>query len=190
MTPSRNRGSESCRIFTVVLLAGCLLAAGSARAADPLKAPEFTLEDLDGNTATLHQFTDQGPVIISFWATWCKPCLRELPHMQDIYDRHRERGVNVLAISVDSPRSISKVKSFVSGHNYTFTVLLDTNKDVARKFNAHLFPYTFILNMDGEIIYKNYGYRPGDEKKVEEKVLALLDEPGEDASSGQGKTGE
>jgi cytochrome c biogenesis protein CcmG/thiol:disulfide interchange protein DsbE len=173
-----------------MFLAGCLLAAGTAGAAEPLKAPEFTLDDLDGNAASLGTFTAQGPVVISFWATWCKPCLRELPHMQELYDRYRERGLSVLAISVDSPRSISKVKSFVSGHKYTFTVLLDTNKDVAREFNAHLFPYTFVLNRNAEIVYKNYGYRPGDEKKVEEKVLELLDESAEHSLSEQEQAGE
>jgi peroxiredoxin len=164
-----------------VLLSGFVLAAvlilvGVGRpAADGLKAPDFTIEDLDGDNFTLSELLENGPVVISFWATWCKPCIRELPHLQEMYNTYRDRGFSMLAISVDSPRSLSKVKSFIKGHNYTFTVLLDPNKDVSRKFNAHLFPYTFVINTEGEIVYKSYGYRPGDEKKVEKQLLDLLD---------------
>jgi peroxiredoxin len=158
------------------LLAAALLLLWTGRAAtQELKAPEIELNDLEGNPVKLVQLLEKGPVIINFWATWCKPCVQELPHLQDIYEKFRERGVSLLAISVDSPRSVSKVKSFVSGHNYTFTVLLDPNQDVARKFNAQVFPYTFIVNTAGEIVFKNYGYRPGDEKNIEEKLLSILE---------------
>jgi len=170
-------------VFTAVLL----LAAGESTPAEDLKAPDFTAEDLDGNDVTLNKFLESGPVVISFWATWCKPCVRELPHLQEIYDRYKDRGFSMLAISVDSPRSLSKVKSFIKGHNYTLTVLLDPNKDIARQFNAHLFPYTFVISTSGDIVYKNYGYRPGDEKKVERQLLMLLDGeslPGEQPDDG------
>jgi len=170
------------------VLAAVLFLVGVGKlAADRLKAPDFTLEDLDGEDFSLRESLEKGPVVISFWATWCKPCLRELPHLQEIYNMYRDRGFSMLAISVDSPRSLSKVKSFIKGHNYTFTVLLDPNKDVSRKFNAHLFPYTFVLNTEGEIVYKSYGYRPGDEKKVEKQLLDLLD--GRD-SAGEQSSGE
>lgn len=159
----------------VLLAAAFLFLCTGAGRAQELKAPDFELNDLDGNPVTLFKMLEKGPVIVNFWATWCKPCLRELPHLQDIHQKYKERGVTLLAISVDSPRSLSKVKSFVSGSGYTFTVLMDPNKDAARKLNAHSFPYTFIVNTAGDIVFKNYGYRPGDEKNLEEKLLSLLD---------------
>jgi cytochrome c biogenesis protein CcmG/thiol:disulfide interchange protein DsbE len=163
-------------LFCGAVLAVVLLLAGwGSTPAEDLKAPDFTAEDLDGNNVTLSKILESGPVVISFWATWCKPCVRELPHLQEIYDKYKDRGFSVLAISVDSPRSLSKVKSFVKGHNYTVNVLLDPNKDISRQFNAHLFPYTFVINTNSEIVYKNYGYRPGDEKKVERQLLLLLE---------------
>jgi peroxiredoxin len=168
------------------LLAAALffLCAGQG-AAQELKAPGFELNDLEGNPVKFVELLEKGPVMINFWATWCKPCIQELPHLQEIYEKFNDRGVTLLAVSVDSPRSVSKVKSFVSGHNYTFTVLLDPNKDVARKFNVQLFPYTFIVNTSGDIVFKNYGYRPGDEKGIEEKLLSLLG-----AETAPGKTEE
>jgi len=163
-------------VLGVLLGLAVLFAGAGLGMAEDLKAPDFTLQDLDGNELTLYQFVEKGPVVVSFWATWCKPCLRELPHLQELYDEYKEKGVSMLAISVDSPRSVSKVKSFINGHEYTLTVLLDPNKDVSRKFNAHLFPYTFVINGEGNIVYKSYGYRPGDEKKVEKELDALLQE--------------
>ncbi|MFQ6104468.1 MAG: peroxiredoxin family protein [Candidatus Glassbacteria bacterium] len=173
----RVSNKESGKILLgIFFFAAMLYSSPGAATAENLKAPDFTLEKLDGSEAVLSEILKKGPVVINFWATWCKPCIRELPHLQEIYDRYKEAGVSLLAISVDSPRSLSKVKSFINGHNYTFTVLLDPNKDVSRKFNVHLFPYTFIVNTEGDIVFKNYGYRPGDEKKVEQKLLALIDE--------------
>jgi cytochrome c biogenesis protein CcmG/thiol:disulfide interchange protein DsbE len=138
-------------------------------------APDFQLKNLTGERVALQDLLGQGPVLISFWATWCKPCLKELPHIQELYDKYRDRGVLAVAISEDAPRSISKVRSYIAGNKYDFLVLLDENNGVQRKFNFRAVPYSVILDKEGHIVYSRMGYRPGDEQVLEEKLLPLLE---------------
>jgi peroxiredoxin len=134
------------------------------------KAPNFELEDLDGDIYELNDFLGDGPVLISFWATWCKPCIQELKEYNKIYNEFKDDGFKVIAISTDSERSIAKVKPFISSMGYKFNVLLDTNSEIARMYYARTMPYSVVLNKDGEIIYSHIGYRHGDEQKVKEIV--------------------
>jgi peroxiredoxin len=138
------------------------------------QCPDFHLQDLQGQRVALEDLLGKGPILISFWATWCKPCIKELPHLQEMYDEYREQGFLVIAISEDTPRSLSKVKSFIAGKKYDFLVLLDENNAVQRKFNFRQLPYTVLLDSEGYIHYKRMGYRPGDEAAIEEKLLPLL----------------
>jgi peroxiredoxin len=160
-----------------ILLAGALLVPPAVSDEDqeerPL-APAFSLKDLNGRRVALDDLLGKGPVLIDFWATWCKPCIKELPHLHDMYLTYRDRGFQVVAISEDSPRSLSKVKSFVAGNRYEFLVLLDENGTVQRKFNFRALPYTVLLDRDGRVVHSRMGYRPGDEKVLEEKLVALL----------------
>jgi len=138
-------------------------------------APDFQIRNLKGNRVALSDLLGEGPVLISFWATWCKPCLKELPHLQDLYNRYKENGFRVVAITEDAPRSLSKVKSYIAGKRYDFLVLVDENNGVQRKFNFRALPYTVLLDKDGHIVYSRMGYRPGDEKVLEEKLLPLME---------------
>jgi peroxiredoxin len=133
-------------------------------------AADFSLKNLQGEVVSLSDVLGKGPVILNFWATWCKPCLKELPHIEKLQKDFREQGLTVLAISEDSPWSVSKVKSFVSGNRYTFHVLLDTNGKVMRKYGLLGTPYTFLLDAGGKILYKHFGYRPGDENALRAEV--------------------
>jgi len=160
------------------LLTGVLLvspALSEEEQAQLPQAPGFSLKDLDGQRVALDDLLGRGPILIDFWATWCKPCIKELPHLDDLYQKFRERGFQLVAISEDSPRSLSKVKSFVAGNRYEFLVLLDENSTVQRKFNFRALPYTVLLDRDGHMVHSRMGYRPGDERVLEEKLLALLE---------------
>jgi peroxiredoxin len=117
--------------------------------------------------------------VVDFWATWCKPCIKELPYIQRMYDEHSARGLQVLAVSIDSPKSQSRVKPFIAGRRFTFPVLLDPGQDVFAKLQGKgSVPYVVVLDAEGRIRYRHTGYRPGDEKELEEVVVRLMQEAG------------
>jgi len=137
-------------------------------------APNFELEDMEGNIYGLNDFLGKGPILISFWATWCKPCIEELKAYNVTFENYKEEGFTFVAISTDSERSIAKVKPFISSMNYKFPVLLDPNSDVARQYYARVMPYSVMLDKEGNILYSHVGYSRGDELKVEEIVKQQL----------------
>lgn len=137
-------------------------------------APNFKLESLDGNNFELTQALGKGPVLLSFWASWCKPCMEEMNELNKIYEELKEKGFTLLAISTDNEKTIAKVKPLVKSKGYNFTVLLDKNSDVARKYYAQQIPYSVLIDKDGKIVSSHMGYMKGDEKKLREKILSLL----------------
>ena len=138
------------------------------------KGPNFKLEDLDGNTVELNSELGDGPVLLSFWATWCKPCLEELNEYKKIYGEYKDKGFKMYAISTDDEKTVAKVKPFVKSKNYEFPILLDTNSDVARLYYAKPVPYSVILDKKGFIIYSHLGYMKGDEVKVKELISSEI----------------
>lgn len=162
-------------VFVGLLVSSSVAKEGEEEEKLPM-APDFQIKDLEGQRVALKDLLGQGPVLISFWATWCKPCVKELPHLQELYEKYKDQGFLVVAISEDAPRSISKVKSFIAGKRYDFLVLLDDNYSVQRKFNYRGLPYTVLLDKEGRIVYRRMGYRPGDELLLEEKIVPLMEE--------------
>lgn len=134
------------------------------------KGPDFTLEDLDGDFVELNQEVGDGPILLSFWATWCKPCLEELNEYKKIYKDYKDKGFKMFAISTDDESTVAKVKPLVKSKGYNFPVLLDTNSDAVRLYYAQSVPYSVILDKNGMIIYSHLGYMKGDEVKVKEII--------------------
>jgi len=140
------------------------------------KAPNVKFQSLEGETVSLSSYYGKGPVLLSFWATWCKPCVEELKEYQKINDKYKEKGLKLLGVSTDSEKSVSKVKPFINAKGFDFEVLLDTNMDGARKFYAQNIPYSVLLDKNGNIVYSHLGYKKGDEKKMEELISKMLAE--------------
>lgn len=130
------------------------------------KAKNFKLKNIEGGELELKSILGEGPVLLSFWATWCKPCLEELTEFNKMYNEYKDKGFKLITISTDNEKTVAKVKPFVKSRNYNFTVLLDTNSDVARSYYAQQIPYSVIIDKGGNIIYSHLGYMKGDEKKV------------------------
>ena len=139
------------------------------------KGPDFTLEDLDGNLVELDQEVGEGPILLSFWATWCKPCLEELNEYKKIYNDYKDKGFKMFAISTDDENTVAKVKPLVKSKGYNFPVLLDTNSDAVRLYYAQSIPYSVILDKKGMIIYSHLGYMKGDEVNVKNIVVSEID---------------
>ena len=138
--------------------------------------PSVTLKDINGktvNTATLSN--DGKPFIISFFATWCKPCNRELTAISEVYDDWQEEtGVKVIAVSIDQAQNINKVKPLVDGSGWEYDVLLDPNSDFKRALGIQTIPYVLIVDGKGNIAYKHNGYTEGSESELIEKVRELI----------------
>ncbi len=141
---------------------------------DIRRAPNFEAETLSGNYVSLDEYIGEGPVLLTFWATWCTPCIAELKHYNEFYNKYKSQGLKIVAISTDSEKTINKVKPFIRSNKYDFTVLLDPNSNIARTYYVQTVPFTFLINRDGEIVYSHSGYMKGDEKITEDKIKGLL----------------
>lgn len=159
---------------TCVAIAALVLAAGAAAAGDQAEVPNFTLKDLAGKDVSLADLRAKGPVLVDFWATWCKPCMREIAHLEELRKLHGPRGLQVVGVSVDDTRSVAKVKSFVKTHDLGFTVLLDSNQRILKLLQGITVPYMVVVAPSGERVYAHSGYREGDEKELARVVGELM----------------
>ena len=153
----------------MLLLAGCSAGCGPlvARVGEP--APDFQLQDLDGQDISLRDLRGK-PVLINFWATWCRPCVFEMPYLQQIYEEWSGEGLVLLTINIgESP---TRVKGFLENYNLSLPALLDTKKNVARKYNITGIPTTFFIDKDGIIQEKIVGAFPS--KGAIEKYLSQI----------------
>ena len=134
--------------------------------------PEVTLQDIDGKSVNIAALAKTGqPVILSFFATWCKPCMRELKAIDELYaDWQDETGVTVYLVSIDQGQDIHKVKPLVDGNGWEFPVLLDPNGTLKRAMNVQNVPHLFVVNSKGEIVYNHVGYNAGDELELDRKL--------------------
>lgn len=140
--------------------------------------PAVTLKTIDGKTLrtdTLANLNNGKPVIIDFFATWCKPCNRELSAIAEVYeDWQKETGVKLVAISIDRAQDINKVAPLVNENEWPWeTVLLDPNSDLKKALGIQMIPYTLIIDGKGNIVYKHNGYTDGAEEELIEKVREL-----------------
>lgn len=138
--------------------------------------PSVILKDINGKTVDTAQLKNDGkPFIISFFATWCKPCNRELKAISEVYaDWQDETGVKVVAISIDQAQNINKVKPMVDGNGWEYEVLLDPNSDFKRAMGVNMIPAVFIIDGNGKIADSRSGYTEGSEEHLIEKVRELL----------------
>lgn len=133
------------------------------------KFPSSELKDLSGRTVTTDDFIGKNQyTVVSFWATWCTPCLRELDIYMENYDDWKEQyDVNIVAISIDNARQIAKVRPLAAQRQWEFTILSDANQYLMKLLNFSFVPQTFILDQDGNIVFDHNGFKPGDELEME-----------------------
>jgi len=162
-----------------------VLAARVARAAD---TAEFALRDVDGRLVRLSELLERGPVLVSFWATFCEPCKKEIPHLFEIEREFAADSLQLVLVSVDSPRSQKRVKPFAAGKGWDCPVLLDANGETMKKLKGTAPPYTLLVGRSGEVLAAHSGYTDGAEKALREEIARLL--RGEPAAGGAAEAGE
>lgn len=138
--------------------------------------PEVQLKDINGNSVNTAQLNNDGkPMVISFWATWCKPCRRELKAIHEQYpDWQDETGVKVIAVSIDEAQNEQKVKPVVDTTFPDFDILLDPNGEFKRQMGVTDIPHAFIIDGNGNIVWSHQGYVDGGESEILEKLQELV----------------
>ncbi len=160
--------------FAALALLACLLGPAPARASGEVAA-DFSLRDLTGQSVSLSELKGK-VVVVNFWATYCGPCMVEMPHLQAMYTELQSRGFEVLSISIDEARQAGMVKSIAKRNGLTFPVLHDKETTVVSQYNpSKVLPYTVVIDKDGRIHAVHQGYTPGDEVGLKEEIVALLD---------------
>ena len=129
--------------------------------------PNIDLRTIGGKSLkSIDILNNEGFSIISFWATWCIPCINELDAINDLYDSWNEKyNIKVVAVSTDDARSKKRVRPMVSGKNWAFDVYVDTNQEFKRSLNVSGIPHTIVV-YGSKIIHRRIGYTPGEEKDL------------------------
>ena len=156
--------------FLVVLLTTTFSFSQNAR-----KLPNIEVKTLKGDAFNISELNNDGsPIVISFWATWCKPCKKELNNISEVYeDWQEETGVKLVAISTDDTRSMSKVAPYINSSDWEYEIYLDPNADLKRAMSVSTIPHTFLLNGKKEIVWQHRGYVEGDEEELYTKIVEL-----------------
>jgi len=138
--------------------------------------PKVDLKDLKGNPVSTESFITDGKVtVVSFFATWCKPCQLEMDNISEIYPDWQEAyDIEMVSISVDDARSTAKLKSLVKSKGWDFNIMVDDKQQIQRQLGFQTIPQTFLLDQQGNIVFEHNGYKPGDEIELEDHIAELL----------------
>ncbi len=144
--------------------------------------PDVEVKTLEGKSVNIQDYLEEGKVtVMSFWATWCSPCKKELNTIADYYPEWQEKyNMNLLAITIDNTRALRKVKPMVDNFGWEYTVLSDVNEDLKKAMNFQTVPQTFVVDQEGNVVYSHSGYTPGDEAGLEEVLAGLVMEEEEE----------
>ncbi len=137
--------------------------------------PSANVKTLEGQSLNVQELGKSGKVtVISFWATWCSPCKKELDAIKDYYGEWQEKyDMELVAISIDDPRTAAKIPAMVAEKGWEYRVLHDYNKEFQIAANVASVPFTLLLDTTGKIVFEHTGYAPGDELELEDQIKEL-----------------
>jgi len=141
------------------------------------RAAAFRIRTVEGDALSLEKLLAAGPVVLDFWATWCHPCLAELPELETLHQRYRGRGLTVIGISEDGPRNFARVRPLAARLGITFPVVLDQDGRLQQLYQVGALPTTVLIDTAGTIVTVREGYRPGDTRRLETAIEMLISPP-------------
>jgi len=143
-------------------------------------APDFTLLDVNGEEITLSVLLETGPVYMECWDLPCVNCIAELDALIPVYEELKDRGLQIIALSVDKPADEARVKAFVASKQWPYITVLDQQNEVKSAYGIIIKPTAYLINTESEIVYTHIGYKKGDEERIREEFLKWLPEPPEE----------
>jgi|TARA_B100000123_G_scaffold37764_1_gene24883 thiol-disulfide isomerase/thioredoxin len=157
------------------ILISLLLLVSTISFAQIKNLPNVDVKKIDGSNFNFKNIDNNGnPIVISFWATWCKPCTKELNNIAEVYeDWQDETNVKLVAVSIDDRRSQSKVAPYVNSSGWEYEIYIDPNSDLKRAMGVSTVPHTFLLDKNKQIIWQHRGYVEGDEYELFDEILKL-----------------
>jgi len=166
--------TTSVRLSTLGVVIGCLLLA-PAWGGDGEPAPNFTLNDADGNAVSLGDLKGQ-VVMINFWASWCGPCRQEMPLLEQIHRKYEPLGFTLLGVNVEE--NSADGQAFLKDRPVSFPVLYDPENGVSQLYDVVAMPSTVLIDRRGNVRYLHHGYKPGYENEYMDQIRALSRERG------------
>ena len=136
--------------------------------------PDLKVRLLDGTSTTLHQLSQDGPLLIDFWATWCVPCKKVMKYLNQYHEKYADDNFKVLMINTDTPRSLGKVRGFIKSQDYSFNVGMDPNKVLSKKLNGMIMPTLILVDKGGIIKWRHQGYVAGEEIEIEKQIKQVI----------------
>lgn len=158
-----------------IFLAVCLTLLAGISNAQGKPIPAVSIKTLEGKAISTSTISNNGkPIIIAFWSTTCRPCIKELTAFADLYDELAgETGVKIVAISTDDSRTANNVRPMVNARSWDFDIYLDINGDFKRAMGVTDIPHLFIVDGNGKVVYQHTSYTEGSEYEVIEKIRSL-----------------
>ncbi len=163
-------------MLLISLFLAAILSVGSVETAPAVnQLPSIEVKKLSGETVDLQSYAKNGKItVLSFWATWCSPCKRELDAIADVYTEWQEEyNMELIAITIDDARQVAKVRPMVESKGWEYEILSDTKQACQQALNFQPIPQTFVVDLDGNIVYNHNGYKPGDEYELEDFLAEL-----------------
>lgn len=136
--------------------------------------PEFRLKNLDNQWKEYNELKGKRLTVIDFWATWCQPCVRSIPLLNEMAEEFEEQGVRFIGISIDGPRNQSKIKPFIQSIGIDYPIIRDVDSELMSDLGVTAVPTLMIYNAEGEMVYFHEGFRPGDEQIIREHIDKFL----------------
>ncbi len=166
---------QMTKTIKISIITGLAMLAVAFTSPNEKTIPTVNVKTLQGKTVSTNMFKNDGkPMVISFWATWCSPCKKELNNIAEVYeDWQEETGVKLIAVSIDDARNKHKVKPYVDSKGWEYEVYIDENQELKRAMNVNNVPFTFLVDGNGKIVYEHNNYVPGDEDNLYKKIQML-----------------